>query len=345
MLVGFDFAPQGWAFASGQVLPITQNSALYLVLGATFGGDGVNTFALPNLNGRVTVGVGSLPGGSNYTRGQTGGQESVAPSQTEMPSHSHKLYATANPASAQAIGGGVLADARGGNFPAYTQNANPSLRKAMHASMVNSVGGAAHENRPPFLALNWIIALQGLVPPREETDMDVLIGSLMLVPYDFVPAGFALCNGAIMNIQTNQGLFSLLGNVFGGDGRTTFALPDLRGRAPISCGRDPQGLFNYTVGQTGGSERVALQPSQLPLHNHGVVGSALPATVAQPQGNAPAATHTPNLLYAGANSPLNAPLGTDALEFIGQGQGHENRMPYIAMNWVIAVNGLYPPRI
>jgi microcystin-dependent protein len=161
-LVGFNFAPIGWALCQGQVLPISQNTALFSLIGTTFGGDGVQTFNLPDLRGRVAVGQGQGPGLSPYAQGQTGGQEGVAFSVQEAPAHTHTLMAAGN----------VTTPNPGPSFALGTPAAAVRMYGAgsptpLAASSIGSFGGSAsHENRQPFLALNFIIALQGIFPSQ-----------------------------------------------------------------------------------------------------------------------------------------------------------------------------------
>ena len=149
-------------------------------------------------------------------------------------------------------------------------------------------GGESHENRQPFLGINFIIALEGIYPSRSllETDAAVdlaqeersvsnaessgaepFIGEIKMFAGNFAPRGYALCDGQLFPIAQNTALFSLLGTTYGGDGRTTFGLPDLRGRAPVHAGTGP-GLSEVRWGQKSGEERVTLTVNQMPSHNH-----------------------------------------------------------------------------
>jgi microcystin-dependent protein len=157
-LVAFNFAPKGWAICAGQLLPINQNQALFALLGTTYGGDGRTTFALPDLRGRVPVGAGQPPAGSDYQLGATGGEETVALKTRQLPSHGHAVHAssaagtTKSPATAY--------PARGGAY-----SAGHDVR--MKAAMIGRTGGGeSHENRPPYLSLNYVIALQGIFPAQ-----------------------------------------------------------------------------------------------------------------------------------------------------------------------------------
>ena len=162
-LVGFDFAPVDWALCQGQALSIAENAALFSLLGTYFGGDGVNTFNLPDLRGRVALGQGQGPGLSNYVQGQAGGVEGVALTAGQAPSHRHTLMAAGNvttpdPGPSLALGTPAAAVRMYGGTGAATALAPPSIGPFG--------SGGAHENRQPYLALNYIIALAGIFPSR-----------------------------------------------------------------------------------------------------------------------------------------------------------------------------------
>jgi microcystin-dependent protein len=159
----FSFAPLGWAMCNGQILPISQNTALFSLLGTFYGGDGKSNFALPNFQGHVAVSQGQGPGLSQYVIGETGGQPMVELSLSQIPAHTHTVQCaptgnTTSPANA------VFAGAPTGKSPAY---AAPGTAVQMLPSGVTVAGGGQpHENRPPFLMMNFCIALQGIFPPR-----------------------------------------------------------------------------------------------------------------------------------------------------------------------------------
>lgn len=161
-LVGFNFAPVDWALCQGQLLPISQNTALFSLIGTYFGGDGVQTFALPDLRGRVAISQGQGPGLSNYTQGQAGGSETVTLNSAQVPAHTHTLMAATtatgyNPGPALALGTPTAA------VRMYGQSSPTPLAPA---SIGPFGSGNAHENRQPYLAPNYIIALAGIYPPR-----------------------------------------------------------------------------------------------------------------------------------------------------------------------------------
>ena len=159
-LVGFNFAPRGWAFCDGQILPINQNQSLYSLLGTTYGGDGRTSFALPDLRGRVPIHRGSS-NGADHTLGQKGGEETHTLSAAEMPQHKHSFQASTDPGTKNIPPGAVLAQSP--NFP-YHDTAN--LVKMKTATIAHTGGGQGHNNMQPTLAVNFCIALRGLFPSR-----------------------------------------------------------------------------------------------------------------------------------------------------------------------------------
>lgn len=156
-ILSFSFAPRGWALCNGQLLPINQNQALFSLLGTTFGGDGRVNFALPNLQGRTPLHVGD-----GLVLGTAGGAQNVTLSPTQLPSHAHTLYATADVASSTAPSGAVPAKKPRFGADIY---ATPANQTPLAAGSLTSVGGSqAHTNMQPSLSLNFVIALQGIFP-------------------------------------------------------------------------------------------------------------------------------------------------------------------------------------
>jgi microcystin-dependent protein len=161
------------------------------------------------------------------------------------------------------------------------------------------------------------------------------IGQIHMFAFDFPPRNWAFCNGQLLPIAQNQALFSLLGTTYGGNGQTTFALPNLQGRTPLHFGTGP-GLSPRTLGQPGGAEAVTLLTTQIPVHNHTVAASTAAPTVGTPAGN----------YWAQGNysSTGNASMNPADVSNVGQGQAHENRSPYLVVNFSIALQGIFPPR-
>jgi microcystin-dependent protein len=157
------------------------------------------------------------------------------------------------------------------------------------------------------------------------------LGEMKLISWNFAPKGWAFCNGQLLPINQNQALFALLGTMYGGDGRVNFALPDLRGRAPVHVG------MGLTQGQRGGKAAHTLISTEMPAHNHVVYGSSDTATVKDPT-NSVWAVNTVNPYSATANTTLTP----GAVTTVGGSQPHENRQPYLVLNVIIALQGIFP---
>ena len=157
------------------------------------------------------------------------------------------------------------------------------------------------------------------------------LSEIRIMSFEFPPKGWALCNGQLLPINQNQALFSLLGTTFGGDGRVNFALPDLRGRAPIHVGS------GHTLGERGGEQAHTLSMAELPTHVHTATAISDNATVAAPTGN---------LLASGANQyappPPTTPLHPQTLSNVGGSQAHLNMQPFTTLNFCIALQGIFP---
>lgn len=172
VMFGGNFAPRNYAFCNGQLLSISQNQALFSLLGTSYGGDGITTFALPNLQSALPVHQGTGPGLSNYQLGQTGGAQSVTITQSTMPQHTHFLIASTGPGTATAIGSGVVpATVTGSNSPlfyaAQQPNQPPLVPQILAAQACSIAGGSQpHTNLMPSLCITFIIALQGVFPSR-----------------------------------------------------------------------------------------------------------------------------------------------------------------------------------
>ena len=159
-IFGFNFAPVGWAFCNGQLLPISQNTALFSLLGTTYGGDGKSTFALPNLQGSFPMHPGQGPGLSSYALGQQAGQETVTLGASQLPAHAHALNAGTSAPQRGGVG------AVPGAHPDKGYHPGPANATA-NAQMVGPAGGGQpHNNMPPYLTLSFCIAMQGVFPPR-----------------------------------------------------------------------------------------------------------------------------------------------------------------------------------
>lgn len=162
-LFGGNFAPVGWAFCSGQTLPISQNDALFALIGTTYGGDGVTTFNLPNLQSRVPIHQGQGPGLANYVMGQAAGVEQVTLTTSNMPAHTHGVTGDSATGTANSPAGNVWANSTGAKQ--FTPSApNTTMNPAAIGGA--SGGGQPHDNMVPFLVVSFIIALEGIFPSR-----------------------------------------------------------------------------------------------------------------------------------------------------------------------------------
>ena len=163
------------------------------------------------------------------------------------------------------------------------------------------------------------------------------IGEIRMFGGNFAPVGYAFCNGQLMAISQNDALFSLIGTTYGGDGQNTFALPDLRGRLPIHMGT---GLSTYVIGQNAGVENVTLTTNLIPSHAHSAMGQSASGNQPSPSGNTWAASSLNQYTPSAANVTMNAAsIGNS-----GGSQPHSNFMPYLCINFIIALEGIFPSR-
>jgi microcystin-dependent protein len=219
--------------ASGQTLPVADNPDLFALIGSTYGGDGVDSVALPDLRGRVAMGSGQGPGLTGHALGESLGSEAVALTVEQLPSHDHTLPSPSDPTGTT-----------GGGQPVGIMQ--------------------------PSLALTYILATDGTFPwPGGDTDTGpgTVLGQLALFAGDVPPSGWAFADGSLIPISLNTALFSLLGTTFGGDGKSSFAFPDLRGRVIIGAGQGAT-LSNRSNGEEVGAESSTLTVDQLPPHLH-----------------------------------------------------------------------------
>jgi microcystin-dependent protein len=253
-----DFAIGGAQLARGQLLPINQNTALFSLLNNAYGGNGINTFALPDLQGRAIVGAGSGPGLPTYAVGQQDGSPSTLLTLANLPAHDHTF-----------------------------------------SSGVTGVtgSGAAFDSRQPSLAMSYLINTTG-TPANSDSP---LLGQIGVFGGDFAPSGWMAANGQLLSIASAPDLFSLIGTTYGGDGNTTFALPDLQGRLAVGASQ------SNLLGTEYGAESVTLTDATMPAHVH-----SLPSS--------------------GFTDPT------------GGGGAFDNDQPSLAINYLIATAGIFPPR-
>lgn len=335
------FAPKGWAFCDGQILEIRYNTALFSVLGTTYGGNGITTFALPNLNSRVPIGSGRVFDLTERELGDMGGVQNVILNSANLPSHNHgnqllKFDVSESNATVkinsgrgmtQVPGTGTVMASGMRNERVYSDDAAAErvdmMENSVQVSVVNTFtlntssagGGNGHNNMSPYLTMNYIICLQGSFPSREGYgDPYSYTGEIKMFAGNFAPNGWLFCDRSSLPISGNEDLFSLIGTTYGGDGMSYFNLPDLRGRAPLGLGQGP-GLSNYITGQTGGTETAILYQNHIPMHSHtlsqhtqnlslsgNMSVSDSKGSLALPEGNVPAVGLRSERIYTSAAS-------------------------------------------
>lgn len=165
------------------------------------------------------------------------------------------------------------------------------------------------------------------------------VGTIIMFGGNYAPYNWAFCDGTLYSIAEYEALYSLIGTTYGGDGQTTFAVPDLRGRIPMSQGQAP-GLSNYVLGQKAGTENVTLLSVNLPPHSHTVIGNSGAATVSTAANGFLAAQ--PQLQEYNPGASANAVMSSASVSASTGGTPHDNIMPTLAVNYVIAMNGIYP---
>jgi microcystin-dependent protein len=173
--------------------------------------------------------------------------------------------------------------------------------------------------------------------------MDPFVAEIRIFPFNFAPKGWAFCDGQILPLSQNTALFSLLGTTYGGDGKSNFALPKMQGSAPMHPGQGP-GLSLHDLGETGGSDTVSLLESEIPSHSHGVGAQTVPLSAVASPANATLSRPASGNLYFDSSSPTIVQMSDNALAPAGGDQPHNNLMPYLTLNFCIAMQGVYPPR-
>jgi microcystin-dependent protein len=338
-LFGGNFAPVEWLLCDGSLLQISQYNALYAAIGTTYGGDGSTTFAIPDLRGRIPVCSGNGPGLTLRTAGSKGGTEQVTLIANDISAHSHALAATDAVATSRG--------ATSASLPAESQGriyAPPAASPvAMSPAAISTVGGGQpHDNIQPSLSINHIICTNGLSPSLGDDFPTPFIGEIAL------NAGlnswhlWTPCDGRLVQISTNTALFSLLGTTYGGDGRTTFALPDLRGRVPMGAGFGP-GLTSRFIGDSPGEAQVTLTVDQLPPHTHQLFASGATGLSNDPANSVLSVPFSGDNLYG---PPTAGPLvSMQAVQANTGGQPHDNMQPYLSIMFLMATSiGIFPER-
>jgi microcystin-dependent protein len=171
--------------------------------------------------------------------------------------------------------------------------------------------------------------------------MDPFVAEIRVFGFKFAPKGWAECNGQLLPVSQNTALFALLGTNFGGDGKSTFGLPDFQGSTAIGQG---QGLSSYYVGEEGGVPNVKLLQTQIPVHTHQAMGTNEPAELQAPGPDRALARSTPGFAWQADTSTKLAPMNVQSTSILGAGLPHENMPPAVPLVFCIALEGVYPPR-
>jgi len=172
---------------------------------------------------------------------------------------------------------------------------------------------------------------------------DPFVAEIRIFGFNFPPKGWAFCNGQIMPISQNTALFSLLGTMYGGDGKSTFQLPDMQGNTPLMWGQG-SGLSLYDEGQTGGEETVTLLESEIPVHTHNMMSSVENGTQGTLSNNITIASSVGGALYQTTTNANLVQMNFQSLSPAGSSFPHNNMMPYLTLNFCIALQGVFPPR-
>lgn len=321
--------PPGWLPCNGQVLDATEHAALFGVIGMLYGGDGRTTFLLPNLQGRVGVHVAP-----DIALGDRGGEETHDLVTAEMPNHTHLLSAHAQATSNTPVDNFWSAAPGGYSHGTGT----PEATLAPHA-LAPMGDGEPHPNMQPYLSLSHCIAWRG-TPPSADAPVDAgaMVGEVRMFAGNEPPRGWAPCDGQLLSIQDHTHLFLILGTTFGGDGQSCFALPDLRGRAPLHEGQGP-GLTPHALGESGGDPRIMLTQSELPMHSH-VARCGAASGQHAPEDGIWASTDNAENAYAPATD--NTLMSPRSVEYVGGNAPHNNMQPYIGLSYIIALEGTLP---
>lgn len=340
VFAGSSLPSYGWVLCDGRTLSVSSYSSLFTILGTTYGGDGITTFAVPNLCGRVPVGAGQGTDLLNYSLGLNGGSATITYTAANLPAHTHTVTINGSADAADA-------DTPVGTLPAttssnaYTTTADGSMAAESFSVTVGSDGsGAAQNNMQPYLGLNYMIAIYGSYQIAEEP----YLGEIRLYAGSTIPTGWLACDGSSLSILQNQSLYTLLGTTYGATS-STFNLPDLRSRIPINRGTNSS--VNYEQGTTGGEESQTLTEAQMAVHSHTTTASMQVysgvGNANTPIGNYPAINPQRGNEFT-TTTTSSSTTATVTSEEIGSGAPVSNLQPFCTIQYIICTSGNIPSR-
>jgi microcystin-dependent protein len=326
-MFAFPWLPQGWRFCDGSTLSVHQHPILYQLIGNTFGGDD-DYFNLPDLRNKVIIGRGP-----EYPAFTMGGEETHELTVPEMPKHRHQAIASAN--------GSDSATPKDHFWPSDAGYVTQSNGNMSNQATEPAGSGIAHSNMSPYLAINYAMSLWGDYPDDTYRVQDDFIGTIRAFPKKLRAGWWVPCDGTILLVETHRSLFLEIGATYGGNGETTFALPDLRGRSTVNCG-EPKGLSHYKLAEKGGEASVKLTVAEMPRHSHLPLAAAK-ATTSSPAGQvwANEDLRPPINGFAGAKGAGEI-MNPAAIGEAGEDAPHNNMMPYLTMEYMIAAGGDRP---
>ncbi|SDG64050.1 Microcystin-dependent protein [Dyadobacter soli] len=330
-MFGFPIEIQGYVPCDGRSYPVNSEDQLFRLIGATFGKED-GRYKLPDLRDRVLIGNGAA-----YPDFSPGGEESHKLTLDEMPRHRHKAVVSS--------GGSDSPTPEDHFWPAdagyVTQNNSFMSDQALEATGKE----VAHDNMSPYLAINYTICTDGMFTDGSFPPIEEYLGTVRAFAAKVIPQYWLPCDGRELPIASNTALYSLLGTKYGGNGTTTFALPDLRGRAVIQYWPfDKFELTTYKIGEKAGTDKVTLKLDQMPSHTHAPLASKK-ATTQRPEGQvwANEDSRPPINRFAATSGTAHA-MHPSALGEAGADQPHNNMMPYLGIEFMICCNGIFPSR-
>lgn len=375
-----NYAPEGWLLCNGQTLNISDNPALFSILGTKYGGDGMIKFALPDLRNRYPLGA------EKKHEGISGGHYSFKIRTNNLPKHKHQLNAL-NHSSTEAstlAEGAMLASAyiKSGSkdiSPSselnniYTDSTGNDATFSEHAISQTDLGGKAVKVQPPHTKINFCICVDGEYPPRKKNDMNsspskdqipplepqneynFAIGSIMLFAGSYTPEGWYDCDGQFLNMADHESLFSIVSHYYShgiSSDNHTFKLPDLRNRFPISVDNK-----RYHLGEYVGSEHFRIPSQAMPSHNHLLYAQTSKATESKGTENMLASAKNIEIkigeefktcsipYYSKKNESFDlVPMGSSMIQTAGQNKAIKHMPPYLGLRYIICDKGYYPPR-